>query len=237
VVSGRRESKKLETRQRISDVATRLFVERGFEAVTLDEIAAAAKVSKMTVFNYFARKEDLMLDREDDLLLVPFREALRVKPRGQTAIEALRAHVDRLRELKHPFARIHPRSVDWWRVVAASASLKARLHELGDEAADGLAHELAGHEPDGLARLMAGMIVLTVRTAREEAVQVLERGGSAKKATATFLALIDRGLAAVEQVEVGGSRLPRDAPVRRREPREQPRDRLDSPCARQLAQK
>ena len=71
----RRETKKRETRERISDVATTMFLERGFEAVTLDEIAVTAKVSKMTVFNYFARKEELMLDREDELLLIPFRAA------------------------------------------------------------------------------------------------------------------------------------------------------------------
>jgi hypothetical protein len=83
-------------------------------------------------------------------------------------------------------------------VVAASPSLKARLHELADEATEGLAIELEGPEPDGLARLMAGMIVLTLRTAREEAMRVLEGGGSVKKANAVFLALIDRGFAAVQ---------------------------------------
>ncbi|MEY2936154.1 MAG: hypothetical protein RL033_6903 [Pseudomonadota bacterium] len=195
-----RESKKRETRQRLSDVATKLFVERGFDAVTLDEIASAAKVSKMTVFNYFARKEDLMLDREDDLLLLPFREALRERPKGQPPVDALRGLIGGMREQKHPFARTDPRSVGWWRVVAASPSLKARLRELEAEAAEGLALELAGPKPDGLARLMAGLIVLTVRTAREQAVHVLEHGGSAKKATAAFFALIDHGFAALQQM-------------------------------------
>jgi len=201
----RRESKKRETRQRISDIATKLFLARGFDAVTLDEIAVAAKVSKMTVFNYFARKEDLMLDRQDDLLLLPFREALRERPKGQAPIDALRGLYDRLRAQKHPFARIDARSVGWWRVVAASPSLKARLHELEDEAADGLALELAGPKPEGLARLIAGMLVLTVRIAREQATRVLEQGGSAKKANAAFFALIERGFRAVE--EIGDSRV------------------------------
>jgi AcrR family transcriptional regulator len=84
----RRESKKRETRQRISDEATALFLARGFEAVTLDEVASAAKVSKMTVFNYFARKEELMLDREDDLKLRPFREALQQRPKGEAPVVA-----------------------------------------------------------------------------------------------------------------------------------------------------
>ncbi|HEY4244620.1 MAG TPA: TetR/AcrR family transcriptional regulator [Kofleriaceae bacterium] len=193
-----RERKKRETRERISDVATKLFVARGFEAVTLDEIAAAAKVSKMTVLNYFARKEELMLDREDELLLLPFREALRTRPRGQSPVAALRKLVASLHAQNDSFARIHPRSVSWWRVVAASPSLKARLHELEDEAADGLAAELGGAKPDALARLAAAMIVLTVHTARAEAFGALARGGSAKKATAVFLALLDRGFTAVD---------------------------------------
>ncbi len=92
----RRESKKQETRQRISDVATELFFARGFEAVTVDEIAIAAKVSKMTVFNYVARKEELLLDREDDLKLLPFEHALRMRPQGQSPVEALRALVQEI---------------------------------------------------------------------------------------------------------------------------------------------
>jgi AcrR family transcriptional regulator len=193
-----RESKKRETRQRISDVATGLFFARGFDAVTLDEIALAAKVSKMTVFNYFARKEELMLDREDDLKLLPFRQALRERPKGQSPVDALRALVEELSARKHPLSHIDSQSVRWWRVVAASPSLMARLRELADEAAEGLAIELAGPKPDGLARLTAGVVVLTVRTAREEAIRLLERGASAKKANSAFRALLERGLSAAE---------------------------------------
>jgi AcrR family transcriptional regulator len=190
-----RESKKRETRQRISNVATELFFARGFDAVTVEEVAAAAHVSKMTVFNYFARKEDLILDREDELKRL-LREAVVERPKGQPPIDALRGLVDRLREQKHPFARIDSQTLGWWRVVRASPSLEARLREMGDEVALGLAVDLAGPKPDGLARLIASMIVLTWRTAYGEAIRVLEGGGSAKKANAAFIALIDRGFAA-----------------------------------------
>ena len=64
-MNGLRERKKAETRQAISDVATRLFEARGFEPVTVAEIAAAANVSAKTVFNYFPAKEDLFFDAED----------------------------------------------------------------------------------------------------------------------------------------------------------------------------
>ena len=63
---GRRERKKRETRTRISDIATGLFLARGFDAVTIAEIAEAADVSVNTVYNYFPAKEDLFFDREDN---------------------------------------------------------------------------------------------------------------------------------------------------------------------------
>lgn len=194
-----RETKKQETRQRISDVATDLFFARGFDAVTLDEIASAAQVSKMTVFNYFARKEELMLDREDDLKLLPFREALRDRPRGQPPIDALRALVARMSEQKHPLGHVDKQAVSWWGVVDASPALKSRLRELADEAAEGLALELAGTKPDGLARLAAALIVLTVRTAREEALRQIERA-SARKANAAFFELMEQGFCAAEEL-------------------------------------
>jgi len=191
-----RESKKRATKQRLSDVATGLFYARGFEAVTVEEIAAAAKVSKVTVFNYFPRKETLFLDREDEVLLL-LREALGERPKGQSPVVALRRLVDKLCEQKHPFARIDKRTVAWWHVVAASPSLKARLREIGDETVEALAALLAGPKPDGPARLLAGMLVLTWRTAYGEALRVFERGASAKQANAAFIALIDRGFSAV----------------------------------------
>jgi AcrR family transcriptional regulator len=202
----RRETKKRETRQRISDIATKLFLSRGFDAVTLDEIAARAKVSKMTVFNYFPRKEDLMLDRQDDLKLVLFRDAVRAAPKERSPIAALRVLMGELRAQKHPFARFDHATAFWWRFIAATPSLEARLRELNDEAAEGLASELDGPKASGLARLAAGMIVLTVRTARQQAVRVLERGGSAKKARAEFFGLIDQGFAAVQDMTAAGFR-------------------------------
>lgn len=59
---GLRERKKRQMRQRLSDVATEMFVERGFEAVRVAEVAAACGVSEKTVFNYFPTKESLVLD-------------------------------------------------------------------------------------------------------------------------------------------------------------------------------
>lgn len=198
-----RESKKRETRQRISDVATGLFFERGFDAVTVEEIAAAANVSKVTVFNYFARKEDLLFDREAEAKQL-LREALVERPRGQSPVNALRNLVDRLRNEKHPFAHIDSRTVGFFAVVTASESLKARLRQIEDEVVSELAALLADGTPDGATRLVAGVLVLTWRTAYSEALAVSERGDSEKKANAAFIELLDRGLAAVRVLASSG---------------------------------
>jgi AcrR family transcriptional regulator len=62
---GLREQKKRLMRQQLSDTATEMFMERGFDAVRVSEVAAACGVSEKTVFNYFPTKESLLLDRWD----------------------------------------------------------------------------------------------------------------------------------------------------------------------------
>ena len=84
---GLRERKKEQTRQLIADAARGLFVERGFDAVRVAEVARAADVSEATVFNYFPRKEDLVYGRmesfEDELLA-----AVRDRIPGESALQA-----------------------------------------------------------------------------------------------------------------------------------------------------
>jgi AcrR family transcriptional regulator len=67
-VQGRRERRKLETRHRLGDVAARLFAERGYDAVSMSDVARAAEVSDQTVYNYFPTKPELVLDRADEIL-------------------------------------------------------------------------------------------------------------------------------------------------------------------------
>src|SRR3954464_13976957 len=84
---GLRERKKQRTRQLIGDTARRLFSERGFERVTVSEIAREAEVAPATVFNYFPTKEDLFYSRleafEEELLT-----AIRERPPGQGVLGA-----------------------------------------------------------------------------------------------------------------------------------------------------
>lgn len=85
---GRRERKKAATRKNISDVATRMFLERGFDAVSVREVAEAADVSPTTVFAHFPQKEALVFD-EDDEQRDRLVTAVRTRPDGMTIHRAL----------------------------------------------------------------------------------------------------------------------------------------------------
>src|SRR5580658_89946 len=75
---GLRERKKRQVRQRISDVATAMFLVRGFDNVTVAQIAAASEVSQQTVFNYFTTKESMFFDRTVPMISA-VAEAVRVR--------------------------------------------------------------------------------------------------------------------------------------------------------------
>jgi AcrR family transcriptional regulator len=96
---GLRERKKRMMRQLISDTATAMFLERGFEEVRVAEVAAACEVSEKTVYNYFPTKESLLLDREEPMA-ADIRRAL--GPGGapmspiQAAVELIAAELSRM---------------------------------------------------------------------------------------------------------------------------------------------
>lgn len=131
-----RERKKQQMRKAISDAATALFAARGFDEVTIDEVAAAADVSKKTVFNYFACKEDLFFD-EADAAEARLIAAVRGRDRGESVLAAVRrnsvAAIERMCSGEQPWIETMAR------LVAASPSLQAREAEIYDR----IAHNLA----------------------------------------------------------------------------------------------
>jgi AcrR family transcriptional regulator len=86
---GRRERKKAATRKNISDVATMMFLERGFDNVSIREVADAADVSPTTVFAHFPQKEALVFD-EDDEQRDRLVSAVRDRAEGVTINQAIR---------------------------------------------------------------------------------------------------------------------------------------------------
>jgi AcrR family transcriptional regulator len=205
---GLRERKKKATRQLISNIATSLFTERGFEQVTVDEVAAAAEVSKMTVFNYFPRKEDLFFDRSDEAHQL-LRDALARRGR-RSPLAALRSLVHELVEQRHPLVRIDPRVAGFWKVVADSPALRARTREISVELERDLARLLAASvdapSGDPTARLLAALLLAAWRVAFREALQ-RQRAARSTSGGEVLLALLDRGFTAA-------SAAARDTPYR-----------------------
>jgi len=129
---GLRERKKQQVRERISGIATMLFLERGFDEVSVAEIAEAAGVSKMTVFNYFPRKEELFFDRVPQLFEM-ITAAVRARRPGVTAPDALRELWLTLLDERHPLAGMHDEVSTFWGVVLRSPALRARVREALEE--------------------------------------------------------------------------------------------------------
>lgn len=136
-----RERQKRETHELIARAAERLFAERGFVAVTVDDVASAAGVSRQTVFNHFPTKEDLVFDRskEAEALMI---SAMRDRPPGMTSVGAFR-------EMTHEFwSRMlglpDPRPPGgFFDLVEASPALQAYARELSARAAMRVAEVIA----------------------------------------------------------------------------------------------
>jgi AcrR family transcriptional regulator len=86
--SSLRERKKAQMRERLADVAAGLFAERGYDNVSMIEVARAATVSEQTVYNYFPAKQDLVLDRADEIR-EQYRQAVATRPAGTSPAAAL----------------------------------------------------------------------------------------------------------------------------------------------------
>ncbi len=164
---GLRERKKLQTRQTISDIASGLFMLRGFDNVTVAEVAEAAEVSTKTVFNYFPRKEDLFLDRFPEAAEL-ITKAIRERPEGEDPLAALHRQALRLLREGHPLCGVGDGYRSFWKVVLDSPALQARARELTDgleELLGSLLAEAAGAPPgDPWSRVVAALIVSAYRT-------------------------------------------------------------------------
>lgn len=159
------------TRARILEVANRLFVERGYEAVTVAEIAREAGVSSVTVFNHFPRKEDLFMDRAADAVEL-LRSTVRDRAPDVDALTSLREMGFRLADTRAPLSGLADGAVLFFRTVAGSPALLARARGIASELQETLVEEL-DRDPafDGDATLLAAFFIagygtVLVRTAR-----------------------------------------------------------------------
>jgi AcrR family transcriptional regulator len=140
---GLRERKKERTRQLLADTARRLFAERGFEKVSIAEVARAAEVSQATVFNYFPTKEDLVyggLEAFEEQLFA----AIRNRPSGQTVLEAFRDFVVEPRGFLATRDEAEAQElIALTRTIAASPALLAREEQIFARTTEALAELIA----------------------------------------------------------------------------------------------
>jgi AcrR family transcriptional regulator len=201
--TGLRERKKQQTRELIAETARRLFGERGFEAVTVAEIARAADVSAQTVFNYFPTKEDLVYWRlesfEEELL-----GTIRDRAPGEPALAAFGRFVRAPRGMLASYdPETRERLAALTRMIVSSPSLLAREQQIFEGYTRDLAELLGG---DIQARVAAGAMIAVHRAlvdfARERVLAgardelAAEVGEQAEAA----LSLLERGLGDYEGI-------------------------------------
>ncbi|MET7791925.1 TetR family transcriptional regulator [Streptomyces sp. NPDC005248] len=172
-----RERKKQLTYQAVSDAAIAMFLERGFDKVSVAEVAAAADISKPTLFRYFPAKEDLALhrfaDHEDEAARV-------VAARGQdvSPLDALRRHFLDGLERRDPVTGLcdHPQVLAFHRMLYGTPSLVARMYGYQGRSEAALARALGDAVPD---RLAAGQIIAVQRILALENWRRIDAGESA----------------------------------------------------------
>ncbi|MET8237728.1 MULTISPECIES: TetR family transcriptional regulator [unclassified Streptomyces] len=172
-----RERKKQLTYQAVSDAAIAMFLERGFDKVSVAEVAAAADISKPTLFRYFPAKEDLALhrfaDHEDEAARV-----VAARGRDESPLDALRRHFLDGLERRDPVTGLcdHPQVLAFHRMLYGTPSLVARMYGYQGRSEAALARALGDAVPD---RLAAGQIIAVQRILALENWRRIDAGESA----------------------------------------------------------
>jgi AcrR family transcriptional regulator len=196
---GLRERKKAKTRLAISNVATKMFIERGFDDVTVAEVAAAADVSVATIFNYFETKEELFFDREGEIVEAQRRVILERKA-GETITSVL--HREFLAAIDAGVPELMAHGPSFLRTIEGSSALRARVR-LGFEKAEAslaetLAEETEVAAGDPTPQLVAAMLVAIQRTLMESAGAAALRGDAVASTKRRLRQVCDRAFVLLE---------------------------------------
>ncbi|HEY1665583.1 MAG TPA: TetR family transcriptional regulator [Trebonia sp.] len=140
MTTGLRERRKQEARRTISGVAMALFEARGFDEVTISQVAEAAGVSKMTVTNYFPRKEDLVFDRAGETI-TSLADAVAARAPGESLLAAVRR--DYAERIAAGDVTLGVPTPAFARMVGGSHALTSRRREIADLTEQALAAEIA----------------------------------------------------------------------------------------------
>ncbi|SRR6266702_430663 len=171
--AGLRERKKLATRQAIADVAGRLFSQRGYDDVTVAEIAEAANVATKTVFNYFPTKESIFFD-EDVIMEEAMIRAVRDRAPGESIYDGIRRLMTR--DIGPPGGDSLPGDADRAAAIAEHARVFTQAPALQAYAVNMftrheetlarlIADDLATATTDMIPRVVAAALLAPVRSA------------------------------------------------------------------------
>ena len=165
---GLRERRKQQTRQTISDIATKMFAARGFDEVTISQVADAAGVAKMTVTNYFPRKEDLVFDLAEEII-GHLAKVIAAREPGESMLAAIRRdYADAVARADVTLGLSSPAFV---RMIQNSPVLTSRaleIQHLREQAlGDAIAAETGTDGPQE--RLMAALLASVHRVLNAEA--------------------------------------------------------------------
>jgi AcrR family transcriptional regulator len=162
VTTGLRERRKQEARQAISGVAMAMFEARGFDEVTISQVAEAAGVSKMTVTNYFPRKEDLVFDRAE-VIISSLADAVAARAPGESLLAAVRR--DYAERIAAGDVTLGVPTPAFARMVGGSHALTSRRREIADLAeqslGDAIAAEAGADDPQQ--RIVAAQLASVYR--------------------------------------------------------------------------
>jgi AcrR family transcriptional regulator len=140
VSTGLRERRKQQTREAISDIATGMFAARGFDEVTIAQVAEAAGVAKMTVTNYFPRKEDLVFDRAE-AVAAGLAAAIAARAPGESLLTAIRR--DYAQAAARADVTLGLSSPEFAAMIEASPVLISRSREMLDQREQALGDAIA----------------------------------------------------------------------------------------------
>lgn len=191
---GLRERHRQRTAAQLEEVALRLFVKHGFDATTVEDIAAAAEVSRRTFFRYYGSKEDVLL-ADHPRRLGELREALAARPPSESPLTALR-HA--LLSLSGTYEEDRPRLLLRAKVMRGTPSLQGRSLVLQRDWEQALSEMVAERlDVDPRRDLRPAVVAATTLAAIRAAWQTwLEDGGEAHLPSLVeeALDLLDGGL-------------------------------------------
>lgn len=198
---GLRERKKRQTAMRIYRTAIELFTERGFDDVSVQQIADAADVSKMTVFNYFGSKEDLVFRPMEEHFGDAAR-AVRGRRPDESAVDAVRRQLLELVEARDPSVGLHsePFARMVRRLVVQTPALMERAFLGAQKGTRDLAGLLAEETGDVMLATVAAAMLSAARNALvEENHRRIDDGESPEEVAADAPERVRRAFELVEK--------------------------------------